>query len=108
MPTLGVAVIAPVLVALAVTVRSCLRPRRWRRHAQQLPPPLLAWHLDSARHAGVRPAVEWNFRHVGTYHLPDIALLLVLAVVPDLIQAAYMMAPSPSTVASASRVPRIG
>ncbi len=32
----------------------------------------------------------WSFRYVGAYYLPDIALLLLLAVVPDLLQAAYM------------------
>ena len=34
--------------------------------------------------------VVWSFHHVGAYYLPDIARLLVLAVAPNLIQAAYM------------------
>lgn len=34
----------------------------------------------------------WNFRIVGAYFMPDIALLMFLAIVPDLLQGIYMTA----------------
>jgi hypothetical protein len=40
----------------------------------------------------LREPRAWNFRVVGAYFMPDIALLLLLAVVPDIVQGIYMIA----------------
>lgn len=102
MRTLGLAILAVFLTAF--TIRSLLRLRGWRHRARQLPtaaiaraiaphvavPAVLLWfiynHLGTLVFGG--PLV-WNWRSVGAYYLPDIALLL-LAVVPDLLQAVYI------------------
>jgi len=49
----------------------------------------------------------WSFRYVGASYLSDVALLL-LAVVPDLVQAVYMTGAAVVDLAPASREPRAG
>ena len=105
MRTLGLVILGVLLVVVALTVRSLLRLRGWTRRSRGMTSVQLIWAI--APHVVV-PAlilfavyrlagplvfgVDWafNFRYVGAYMLPDIALLLLVAVVPDLLQAAYM------------------
>ena len=105
MRTLGLVILGVLLVAVALTVRSLLRLRGWTRRSRGMTSVQLIRAI--APHVVV-PAlilfavyrlagplvfgVDWafNFRYVGAYMLPDIALLLLVAVVPDLLQAAYM------------------
>lgn len=105
MRTLGLAVLGVLLVAVVLTVRSLLRLRGWTRRSRGMTP----WQVVRAiaphvvvpalllfavyRLAGqLLFGVDWafNFRYVGAYLMPDIALLLLVAIVPDLLQAAYM------------------
>ncbi len=104
---IGIAILAVFLIALVSTVRSFVRVRGWSREARSLKAPQIVWRI--APHLLV-PALTlivlyrflgsvilgepraWNFRVVGAYFMPDIALLLLLAIVPDLVQGIYMIA----------------
>lgn len=104
---LGLGMLAVVLIALAFSARSFLKLRSWREESRRLTasavvrrvaphlvvPALVVWiayHYLGPLVLG--QPVSWNFRYVGSYFLPEVALLLILAIVPDLSQALYMTA----------------
>ena len=102
---LGLGLLAAVLGALGLAVRSAFKLRGWTERSRGLStaavvrkiaphvivPALILWVIY--RYLGpvvLGEPVAWNFRYVGSYFFPEIALLLLLAIVPDLLQAAYM------------------
>lgn len=107
MKLIGLVILAVFLIALVSTVRSFVRTRGWSREARSLKasqiarriaPHLLVPALTLIvlyRFLGsviLREPRAWNFRVVGAYFMPDIALLLLLAIVPDIVQGIYMTA----------------
>ncbi len=107
MKLIGIVTFVVFLVALVSTVRSFARMRGWshkarsltaRQIARQIAPHLLVPAIIVIvlyRFLGsvlLREPRAWNFRVVGAYFMPDIALLLLLAIVPDLLQGIYMTA----------------
>ena len=105
MKLIGIAILAVFLIALVGTVRSFVRMRGWSREARSLKAPQIAWRI--APHVLIPVVIlvvlyrflgslflgeprAWNFRVVGAYFMPDIALLMLLSIVPDLLQAIYM------------------
>lgn len=103
----GAVILVVFLVALATTFRSLAGLRGWRNQVKTLTagqivsrivphlliPALIAFVLY--RYLGTLLLGEpraWNFRCVGAYFMPDIALLMLLAIVPDLLQGVYMAA----------------
>ena len=105
MKLVGIVTFAVFLIALLSTVRSFVRMRGWSREARALTvrqiasriaPHLLIPALILVvlyRFLGsvlLREPRAWNFRVVGAYFMPDIALLMLLAIVPDLLQGVYM------------------
>ncbi len=107
MKLIGIVTFVVFLVALVSTVRSFVRMRGWRLEARSLTarqimrrivPHLLVPALIIIvlyRFLGsvlLREPRAWNFRVVGAYFMPDIALLMLLAIVPDLLQGIYMIA----------------
>ncbi|MEA4884040.1 MAG: serine hydrolase domain-containing protein [Clostridia bacterium] len=107
MKLIGIATLAVFLISLVTTVRSFVRMRGWGREARSLTARQMAWRIAQRllipaltiivlyRFLGsmiLREPRAWNFRVVGAYSMPDIALLLLLAIVPDLVQGIYMTA----------------
>ena len=104
---IGFVALAVFLISLVTTVRSFVRMRGWSREARSLKAPQIAWRIAPHllvpaltlivlyRFLGsviLREPRAWNFRVVGAYFMPDIALLLLLAIVPDIVQGIYMIA----------------
>ena len=104
---IGFVALAVFLISLVTTVRSFVRMRGWSREARSLKAPQIAWRI--APHVLIPVVIlvvlyrflgslflgeprAWNFRVVGAYFMPDIALLMLLSIVPDLLQAIYMTA----------------
>lgn len=104
---LGLGLLAAVLIAPTFAIGSTLSLRSWversrgmstgaivRRIAPHVAvPAIVVWviyHYLGPLFLG--QPVAWNFRYVGSYFFPEVALLLILAVVPDLLQALYMTA----------------
>jgi len=102
---IGFVALAVFLISLVTTVRSFVRMRGWSREARSLKAPQIAWRI--APHVLIPVVIlvvlyrflgslflgeprAWNFRVVGAYFMPDIALLMLLSIVPDLLQAIYM------------------
>jgi len=107
MKLVGIVILAVFLIVLVSTVRSFARMRGWSREARSLTARQIAWRIAPHllvpaltlivlyRFLGsviLREPRAWNFRVVGAYFMPDIALLLLLAIVPDLVQGIYMIA----------------
>ena len=107
MKLIGIVILAVFLIALVGTIRSFVRMRGWSREARSLRAPQIAWRIAPHllvpaltlivlyRFLGsviLREPRAWNFRVVGAYFMPDIALLLLLAIVPDIVQGIYMIA----------------
>ena len=107
MKLVGIVILAVFLIVLVSTVRSFARMRGWSREARSLTARQIAWRIAPHllvpaltlivlyRFLGsviLREPRAWNFRVVGAYFMPDIALLLLLAIVPDLAQGIYMIA----------------
>lgn len=105
MKLVGIITLVIFLISLVGTVRSFVRMRGWSREARALTvrqiasriaPHLLIPALILVvlyRFLGsvlLREPRAWNFRVVGAYFMPDIALLMLLAIVPDLLQGIYM------------------
>lgn len=107
MKLIGIVMLAVFLISLMTTGRSFVRMRGWSREARSLTARQIARRI--APHL-LLPALvivvlyrflgslflgeprAWNFRVVGAYFMPDIALLMLLAIVPDLLQGIYMTA----------------
>ena len=107
MKLIGMVTFVVFLIALVSTVRSFVRMRGWRLKARSLTTQQIMWRI--APHLLV-PAIiifvlyrflgsvllrepgAWNFRVVGAYFMPDIALLLLPAIVPGLLQGICMTA----------------
>ena len=107
MKLVGIVILAVFLIVLVSTVRSFARMRGWSREARSLTARQIAWRIAPHllvpaltlivlyRFLGsviLREPRAWNFRVVGAYFMPDIALLLLLAIVPDIVQGVYMIA----------------
>ncbi len=107
MKLIGIVILAVFLIALVGTIRSFIRMRGWSREARSLTARQIAWRIAPHllvpaltlivlyRFLGsviLREPRAWNFRVVGAYFMPDIALLLLLAIVPDIVQGIYMIA----------------
>lgn len=107
MKVIGIVTFAVFLVALVSTIRSFVRMRGWRLEARSLTVRQIAGRIAPHllipvliiivlyRFLGsvlLREPRAWNFRVVGAYFMPDIALLMLLAIVPDLLQGIYMTA----------------
>ena len=102
---LGLGMLAAVLVGLAISIRSAVKLREWRERSRGLStgaivrkiaphvivPALILWVVY--RYLGpvvLGAPTAWNFRYVGAYYFPEVAMLLILATFPDLMQATYM------------------
>ncbi len=107
MKLIGMVTFVVFLIALVSTVRSFVRMRGWRLKARSLTTQQIMWRIAphllvpaiiifvlyrSLGNVLLREPRAWNFRVVGAYFMPDIALLLLLAIVPDLLQGIYMTA----------------
>jgi len=121
MKLVGIVMLAVFLIALVSTVRSFVRMRGWSREARSLTARQVAWRIAPHllvpaltlivlyRFLGsvlLREPRAWNFRVVGAYFMPDIALLLLLAIVPDIVQGIYMMIAAVRADRSAGRAAR--
>lgn len=105
MRMLGLVFLAIFIFAVTVTIRSFFGLRGWIRRSQTMstsailrviaphfliPAVLLAGLYRFLGPALFGTAWAFNARYVGLYMLPDIALLMFVAIVPDLIQGLYM------------------
>lgn len=104
MKLIGAVILAIFIVAIVLTVRSSVRLRGWPARSAELSAGQLARAI--LPHFIV-PAVVvfaiyrlvpllmegrgFNVRQVGRYYMPDLLLLLALAVIPDLLQGIYML-----------------
>ena len=107
MKTLGLLILTVLIVLVAFAVRSFLKLRRWTERSRTMSRWGVAWKI--APHVIVPVVVlavayrlmgplvlgeprAFNFRNVGFYYMPDVTLVILLAVIPGLVQAAYMSA----------------
>jgi CubicO group peptidase (beta-lactamase class C family) len=107
MKLIGIATLVVFVISLVTTGRSFVRMRGWsleaksltvRQVVRRIAPRLLVpavvlvvlYRFLGSLFLGEPRA--WNFRVVGAYFMPDIALLMLLAIVPDLLQGVHMTA----------------
>lgn len=105
MKTIGVAMLLLTLLITAMAIRSAYKLRGWTDRARSLSRtgllyviapkfvvPALVWLAIYQLSPLLMDGRAFNLRYVGAYFLPDVVVLLVLAILPDVLLGTYMLA----------------